>query len=289
LKKSLHLKTMGIIILDITKTSRNKFTQREITYQFQQLCVTFGATPLKDIKVSHVLQWQNTLTLAPKTIINYRSTLNLIFKYAYHDDLISKNPLDIIKAPKKILKDVKIFSIDEIKILINSSTSQFKNIIIVLLFQGLRGSELIALKWSKIDFTKSIITIDERIREGDTDITKSKRVRVIDMLPQTKQALINQLHFTQSYDYVFLNQYNRPYASPKTISTTLKKFCQKFNINVGTLHTLRATCNTLYKQFGLPNDWILHQIGHLEDSVNHRHYTGKIKPNFDEIGKLLSH
>jgi integrase len=157
----------GNEILEITKPNRNKFTQRETEYQYQELCKTFGDVYLKDIKVTDILRWQNSLDLAPKTIINYRSTLNLILKYAYHDDLINKNPLEIVKAPKKILQEVQTFSEEDIKKLLNHATGQLKNIITVTLFQGLRGSELIALKWDKIDLFNSTMTIDERIREGD--------------------------------------------------------------------------------------------------------------------------
>ena len=38
----------------------------------------------------------------------------------------------------------------------------------------------------------------------------------------------------------------------------------------------------------MPLDWILDQLGHVEDGVNREHYTGKIKPDLSKIGRVLA-
>ncbi|MEA2028892.1 MAG: tyrosine-type recombinase/integrase, partial [Campylobacterota bacterium] len=151
----------------------------------------------------------------------------------------------------------------------------------------LRGSELIALKWSKVDLFDNNMTIDERIREGETDQTKSKRVRVIDILPPVQNALLNQYQITNDSEYLFLTQYGKPYDTPDALRESLKTLCKQANVKHGTFQTIRATCNTLYKQYGMPNDWILHQIGHLEDKVNQDHYTGKIQADLSKFNDLI--
>ena len=83
-------------------------------------------------------------------------------------------------------------------------------------------------------------------------------------------------------------RFGKPYKRSNKISDAIRRVCKKVNINIGTLQTLRRSCNTLYKQYGLPNDWILDQLGHMQDDVNRKHYTGKIKPNLSRIGTLLS-
>ncbi len=54
------------------------------------------------------------------------------------------------------------------------------------------------------------------------------------------------------------------------------------------MHTVRKSCNTLLKQYGMPQDWILDQLGHIEDGVNREYYTGKIKPDLSKIGRVLA-
>lgn len=285
----ISFKDYGKKVLEITKNNRNEFSQKEETQRFNRLCETFGDMNIEDIRVSHIVQWQNDCGLAPKTVKNYRSIFNQIMEMAHYDELIKKNPLKFVKTPKKIFKQVLVFNQDEMKILIDNSTGQFKNVLMFNFFAGLRGSELIALRWSNIDFTLNTVTIDTRIREGVEDVTKSKRVRVIDMLPQARKALINQRLLTGiKNDYVFLTQYGKPYKTSNVLTVLLKELCVYSKIKIGTMHTIRKSCNTLLKQYGLPNDWILDQLGHLEDGVNREHYTGKIIPDLSKIGKVLS-
>jgi integrase len=279
----------GEMVIQITSSNRNEFSQKEEIQRFNTLCRTFGDMDLTNIKPSHIVKWQNECGFAPKTIKNYRGTINLVLHMALCDEIITKNPLKSVKAPSKIYKEIEVFNQDEMTILIDKAHGQLKNILLFTLFSGLRGSELIALRWHDIDFNAETITIDTRIREGVEDVTKSKRVRIIDMLPQAKKALKMQQRLTGlKGDFVFLTQYGTPYVKPSNISESIKALCKQCNIKEGTLQTLRRSCNTLLKQYGMPNDWILDQLGHMDDGVNREHYTGKIKPDMSKIGRVLA-
>lgn len=288
-KKTLTFKEYGEYILKISSNNRNSFSQKEIMQQFKKLCETFGDMDLAEIKASHILMWQNSCGFAPKTIQNYRGTLNLILKMALYDEIITKNPLTVVKPPKKVYKETFVFSQEDMQLLISRSSGQFRNLLMFNFFAGLRGSELIALRWNDIDFNSMTIRIDTRIRDGEEDVTKSKRVRVIDMLPQAYKALKLQQRITGlNGDHVFTNQYGAAYTSSDHLTRTLKRLCDKCGIEVGTMHTVRKSCNTLLKQYGMPQDWILDQLGHVEDGVNREYYTGKIKPDLSKIGRVLA-
>ena len=286
---SILFKEYGEMVIDITKNNRNEFSQKEELQRFKTLCETFGEMDLIDIKVSHIVKWQNDCGFAPKTVKNYRGTFNLVLEMALCDEIITRNPLRFVKVPKKLQKPVEIFNQDEMKVLIDSASGQLKNILLFTLFTGLRGSELIALRWHNINFNEDTITVDTRIREGVEDVTKSKRVRVIDMLPQAKEALkMQQLLTGLKNDFVFVTQFGMSYIKPSNISEAIKSLCKECDIKEGTLQTLRRSCNTLMKQYGMPTDWILDQLGHMDDIVNREHYTGKIKPDLSKIGRVLA-
>lgn len=281
-------KDYGEMVLDVTSDNRNEFSQREETQRFNKLCETFGDVDISDISVSSVLRWQKDSKFSPKTIRNYRSIFGQIMKMALYDELINKNPLEFAKAPKKVKKEVSIFSEDEVRLLISKTDGQFKNVLQFNFFQGLRGSELIALRWSNVDFKNNLITVDTRIREGIEDETKSKTVRVLDILPQANEALIRQRRLTGiKDDYIFVTQYSKPYRTPDTLTVKLKTVCDDLGIKRRPFHDTRKTCNTLYKQYGMNNDWVLSQLGHVEDGVNREFYTGRIVPDFSEIGRVL--
>lgn len=279
----------GFIVLEVTKNNRNSFTQKEEIQRFNRLCNTFGDMQISDIKALHVTKWQNDCGYAPKTVRNYRSIFNLILEMAHYDDIITKNPLKFVKPPKKVYKEVYVFSKENIKLLLEKSEGQFRNMLMFNFFAGLRGSELIALRWNDIDFDSDTIRISTRIRDGIEDVTKSKRVRIIDMLPQSRRALKNQRLFTGlKDDYIFVTQYGKGYTTPEGLTVILKELCSTCGIKIGTMHTIRKSCNTLLKQYGMPQDWILDQLGHVEDGVNREYYTGKLKPDLSKIGRVLS-
>lgn len=289
LQKTISFREYGKMVLQATSSTRNKFSQKEEIQRFHTLCETFGEMSLADIKPYNIIKWQNESHLAPKTICNYRGVLNIILNMAYYDDLIKKNPLKIVKAPKIVRKPVETFSEEEIKLLLNHAEPQLKNILQFNFFQGLRGSELIALRWDDVDFKNKLLTISKRVRDGDEDVTKSKTTRVVDLLPQAIEALKRQQRLTSLIsNYIFLTQYKQPYKSHDTITVQLKVLCKKVGIKERTMHVVRKTCNTLYKQYGLSTDWILNQIGHLDDEVNRKHYTGKIHVDLEKIGMILA-
>ena len=279
----------GHKILIHTDTNRNDFTQKDWEKKFEVLCRTFGSMQLSQIKASDILIWQNKTNFQPKTIINYRSVLNIIFKFAVYDGIMRHNPLTVVQAPKRTRKDVEFFTQKEIELLVHHASRQVKNIILFVAFTGVRAGELIGLKWSDVDFKKKTILIQRRIREGIEDVPKSKRSRLLDMLPQAKQALIAQKELTYGqHEYIFVSRFNKPYTGSSHITASIRKVCREVGIQEGGLQKLRRSCNTLYKQHGLPNDWILDQLGHMNDEVNIKHYTGKLKPNLSSIGKVLA-
>lgn len=117
-KNSITFREYGLMVLEITKNNRNEFSQKEETQRFNRLCKTFGNMDISHIKASHVIRWQNDCGYAPKTIRNYRSIFNLILEMAHYDEIITKNPLKFVKAPKKIYKEIHVFNQDEIELLI---------------------------------------------------------------------------------------------------------------------------------------------------------------------------
>ena len=157
------------------------------------------------------------------------------------------------------------------------------------LFCGPRGSELIALRWSDdIDFENEIIKIDTRIRDGIEDHTKSDQVRYIPMFKQARAALERQKRLTGlRSDYVFLTQYGKPYNTPDTLTIAFKKVCESAGVEIGGLHDLRRSFNTLLKQTGYQNDWINKVMGHMDDEVNVNHYTGDIKVDKSLLEKVV--
>ena len=273
-------------IVDITQSNRNEFSQRGEIKKAERLIKYFGDIALDDIKPSTIQAWQDTFlkTLAPKTVKEYRSTLSVVFKFAFNDDLIRKNPLTPVKSPKLPRRIVDVFSEEERKLLIEYSYGQLHNLIQFVFYSGLRAGEIIGLKWENIDFEKNKIDVCMRVRKGTVDLPKGDKIRLIDLLPQAKQALLIQRQLTGLSTFVFHSKEGKPYFSETSITQSIQELCKKLGIESGGgLQKMRRTHNTMLKQCGLPLDWILHQMGHETDEVNRNHYTGTITVDVSKI------
>ena len=273
-------------IVDITKNNRNEFTQRAEIKKIEKLIKYFGDIALDDIKPSMIQAWQNAYlkNFAPKTVKDYRSSLSVVFKFAYNDDIIRKNPLTPVKSPKLPRRIVDVFSDEERKLLIEHSSGQLQNLISFVFYSGLRAGEIIGLKWENIDFEKNKINVCMRVRKGTVDLPKGDKIRLIDLLSQAKQVLLTQRQLTGLSKFVFHSKDGKPYFSETSITQSIQELCKKLGIEKGGgLQKMRRTHNTMLKQCGLPLDWILNQMGHETDEVNRNHYTGTITVDVSKI------
>lgn len=277
------------MIVDITKGNRNQFSQRTEVGKLKRLNEFFGDMMLSSIKPTFIQQWQSMMleSLSPKTVIEYRSTLNVIFEFAIDDELISKNPIKRIKPPKKIRKEVEIFDNKDRDLLLENSTGQLHNLIKFAFFSGLRAGEITGLKWEHIDFETKKIRVCNRMRCGTEALPKGYKIRVIDLLPQAEDSLLSQREKTGLHSYVFLSRNGVKYNNECCITQSIKAICEKINIKVGGLQMIRKSHNTMLKRFGFPIDWILHQMGHENDEVNRNHYTGLIEVDREKLKAIV--
>ncbi len=279
---TLSFKDYGKYVLDITSSNRSVFSQKEYLQKFNKLCEYFECEII-DIKTSSLMAWQNSLKLAPKTIIGYRSIINIILETALADDIIYKNPLKYVTAPKvkRVLPDV--YRLDEVNILLSNTRGQFKHLLELAFFSGMRPSEIIALKWKHIDFNNDVIKVFERIRDGHIGLPKGDKIRIIDLLPRAKRSLELQLPLTCTNEYVFVTQYNESYKNANVLDTLFKNLCTKSNLRVGRFYDTKKFFCTFAEENINNETWLTQQVGHEDIQVTRKHYIGKIKIDFSKI------
>jgi integrase len=247
-----------------------------------------GHRLLDTIKPMELEKWQNNLksTYMPLTVQKYRSILFSIFDEAVKNSIISSNPLSKVEAPKRnkdfVINDdedeINPFSNDEIKTILANSSGYLKNFILFMYSTGMRPGEIIALKWSDINFEKKQININKKIALGDVGLPKTaSSVRKIDMLPSSEHALKEQQSLTKDYDYIFLNQSKKPFYSHDIINLRFKSVLEKNNIQVRALYNLRHTFASQLISNGEDIVWVSKMLGHADVSITLKYYTKFIK------------
>ena len=116
--------------------------------------------------------------LSPKTIKNIYTVANRMFKCAYKNDLIPCNPNEKAELPKRHKTFATTLLPEEAEKLAKScikSGTTMDYLIVFLLCTGVRLGEALGLQWSKVNFDKEEIRIDQQLQAVPNTDKSSKR------------------------------------------------------------------------------------------------------------------
>ncbi len=141
----------------------------------------FGEKNIDEIKPLDVRLWFSKYTQrSPKTRRDYLIVLRGVFQEAFYNEVIDRNPVDLIRLPKLKRSRVQPFSKDEVHQILRYAKGWRKNYYAIAFFTGLRSGEIIALKWSDIDFLKREIYVTRTRRKGiETTPKTESSVRIV--------------------------------------------------------------------------------------------------------------
>lgn len=252
---------------------------------------------LNQIKTIHLVQFFRNLSepgmkadggkLSSETIAIHHRILRSIFKVAVEWKLIKDNPMDGVKKPKIINKEVEVYTEEEIKKIFDKL--QYESIKWQLLVQctftgAFRRGEVIGLEDKHINAEKGVI----HVRQSITN-TKKRGLRVKD-LKHTKhrrdlhmpEQLISDLKRLGEYKkeerreteevwqpgtvFLFSDETGKPLA-PHTVTTWWRRFTKKHNIRHIPFHGIRHTSATLMIAKNVHTKTISARLGHSDVKV----------------------
>ncbi len=262
------------------------------------LIPAFGHLALMDLKRKHIKEWGRTQACSNKRIGNILSPLRTALTEAVEDEMVEHNPLQgwTYKRKEEPAEDhIDPFSKQEQADILETLTGQGKNLIQFAFWSGLRTSELVALKWTDIDFTRGVI----RVRRARTQAAKKdeatktyKGRRDVKMLDPAREALTAQKQWTfLEGEYIFHNpRTNQPWEGDQPIRKTLWIHAlKKAGVTYRNPYQTRHTYASMMLSSGEHPMWVAQQMGHKDWTMIARRY-GKWMPdaNPDSGGKAIS-
>lgn len=231
---------------------------------------------LGDIQVRNInlTVWQGYIkklsknNISPKTIKNINMVIGCLMKLAVKLGVISRerNPMEDVILPKISKRKIEAYTEQEVKEILDRAKADENDkiylLMLIALFTGARRGEISAMKFSKIDFEKSTIIIDEnRIQIHGKDYIKQPKtesgIREI-AIPQILLSELKKAHtdycrrrlkygkdFCDS-GYVFTHDNGTPYTS-SGLSNIYQRFLKRNpQISKKNFHMLRHTyCSIL--------------------------------------------
>lgn len=272
---------------ELQKTQIRPHTlEQNIMHYNNHIAPYFGKRELGNITPLEIERWQNQLLQKYKhlTVQKFRSILFSIYDKALKNDIILKNPLEKVTAPK-VQNNIKIeeinpFTEKELNQIIEHANGYMKNFIKLMVGTGLRPGEIISLKSIDIDFKKRTIKVERtRLRSKKNNeivdgLTKTMASnRLVDMLNVTHDALIAQLELTRDSEYIFLNKSGMPFYNHDIISVNFKKILKQSGVKVRPLYNLRHTFASQMISKGADITWVSKMLGHKDVSITLKIYT----------------
>ena len=229
--------------------------------------------------------------LSPSTVRRYYTVLQSIFHSAYKLGIIGINPADgdRITLPKLQEQKTEIFTPEEIDDILNYlelEPLQFKVLIHMALNSGCRRGELVALKWSDINFYTGVLTVQrsnykvkgEPIQSKETKTGKSRYMT----LPPYCIALLKQYRTEQTKqrlalgdkwqgdNWVFIQADGSP-MYPSTPTLMFDKFLKRHDLKHRKFHALRHTSATLLLGNGTNIKNVASRLGHTQLKTTNRY------------------
>ena len=272
----------------------------------------FKEMKLKKITVAYCQKVVIELSKSYVLYNHYLSVINRIFKYAVLMDVLNSNPFDKVIKPKSRQTQRKgnFLTKEELKEFLklaqNTTLSYFFPLVHLMSYTGLRQGEVLALKWSDIDFENKKITVNKtaaRIKEKQTLQTpktkNSKRVISIDPATlsilrswkkdQIKIYFKNGKHFEGDENFIFTNQRGE-WVHIHNFIRYFKRFIADHKLKPITPHGLRHTHASLLFSAGVEPKNISDRLGHSTVQITLDLYTHITEEQrTDTVDKLLEY
>lgn len=234
--------------------------------------------------------------LSGNTVQHYHRLLSTILSAAVKWQVIFSNPCERVEVPKVARKEAQYLDEAQAARLLEAledAPEEYRVMVTLLLYTGLRRGELCGLAWSDIDFESGLLTVarsslyvsGKGVFEDDTKNQSSRRVLkisngMVSMLKtyrghQRKRRLQigDQWH---ECGRVFTAWNGQP-IHPDTITTWFSGFVKKHHLPYVTLHSLRHTNATLLIAAGVNVKTVSTHLGHSTISTTGNIYAHAIQ------------
>ena len=240
------------------------------------------------------------------TVIRYHGVLRNAFQHAFRSEMIDTNPFDKVERPRKNKFRGAFYSEDELKELLELTQDDTMYIVILLSAMcGLRRSEALGVRWSRIDWNNNQILIDTKVidrTENGKKIaepveemkTKSSR-RTLPLIPVIADALKEQHEKQEAWKKLYKRSYSREFSDyictnplgellrPDYVTDHFRHLLKKHGLRKIRFHDLRHTCASLLLKKGMQLIHIKDYLGHSEIGI-----TADIYAHLDEASKATS-
>ena len=222
-------------------------------------------------------------TLKYGSIIKLYTILNMLFKMAYMDETIPRNPMDKVQRPKATKaegkdKEIPAYTGEELKHILECLEQEplkWRLFIRLLIDTGCRRGEALGLKWKNVDFKENTITIENNLCYSPAkgiylDTPKNGKTRTIYVDPAIMKLMKEyrtEQKVTFVEGYVFTQDDSAEPMHPDSPTRYFQRFGKRHGITDFHPHKLRHSFASVAITNGADIASVSEKLGHATKSI----------------------
>jgi integrase len=243
----------------------------------------WNGTAIADVTPSKLRDWIGTLGITAKAARNLLTPMRSVFEDALNDELIDFNPFDRIALGKLLRQTTKAsdyevdpFTASERATLLDHARADEALMLRFWFNAGLRPGELMALRWTKIDFVARKARIDlNLVAKCEKGPKTDAGVRDVDLNDEAIAALFAQKAATfLAGEHVWHNpRTGKPWEADAQIRKTLwEPLCRRAAVRYRNPYQVRHTFASALLTDGHNPWYVAQQLGHVDVQMVYRVY-----------------
>ncbi len=236
-------------------------------------------TQLKPAHLQRLYSKKLTAGFSNRTVGYIHSTLHRSLNIAVKLGLIIRNPADAVDPPKAQQREMRTMSESDIHIFLEYARStRYYTLFYLVLFTGLRRSEVLALRWSKVDLIlcQLYVTLGlHQLQDGSLVFRQPKTAkgrRLVSLPPsavlvlkehrQQKEIERKNVGLELSEDDLVFSQADGSPLLPNSVSHAWSKMANRAGLKGIRLHDARHTHASLMLKNGEHPKVVQERLGH---------------------------
>jgi len=264
------------------KESTTETTEDRIDYHIKRAYAERELATFTRNELQTLLDEKAT-TLSFSTVDHLRRDLKMLFRFAYAEGIIHKDPASLLVTPREAKRATqRVMTWDEVKALLAIDLRLRDRLIVKLtLFTGVRPGELLAIK--RVNVHDDHVVITQRVYRGKIDTPKTaKSLRTVAIPAGVQADLQEWLENSPSSEWLFPSENPAKPINKDNVwgwrvqkgkyQTGIKPALEKAGLGWVNFQVLRRTHSTLMRDLNVDPKLVADQLGHTVD-VNLNVYT----------------
>jgi integrase len=259
----------------------------------------WDGTSLFQVNHADVQTWISGIDLAPASVLYIHRVFSQIMDLAVRDKRIPSNPATGVRLPRVARSEKRFLTPEQVHQLADAAAQypipevggQYRVLILVLAFCGLRWGEMAALRVKRVDLMRRRLTVAESVVQVGSRLVwgtpKSHAARSVPVPRSLVPLLTEVMAGKGADDLVFTTWRGKPLRNLNFRRDVFDKAAEDAGLAGLTPHELRHTAASLAVSAGANVKAVQRMLGHASATMTLDVYTGLFDDDLDGVADRM--